>query len=66
MSHLADCYRYTNGTVLCMDDEGVPVAECQGKYVELCQKIKKHADEGTRFYWARWGGLQIPVSKEHW
>lgn len=64
---IAEAYRYTNGNVLCVDDDGAPIPECQGKYAaDLCEKVKKYADGQTRFYWAKWGGVQIPVSKENW
>jgi len=57
--------KFSNGIVLCFDENGEQMPEYQGRYEEVKDKILADAPQSARFFRAVWmvSGGEIPREK---
>ncbi|GAJ00912.1 unnamed protein product [marine sediment metagenome] len=58
--------KFSNGMVMCFDEKGEQVAEYQGRYEKVKDKILAEASQSTRFFRAVWRESIDEIPREEW
>ena len=54
-----ECFIWTNGMVMCLDEEGEKITNCQGFILDVAEKLKTCCDENTKWNLGKYGGLLL-------
>ncbi len=58
--------KFSNGIVLCFDENGEQMPEYQGRYEEVKDKILADAPQSARFFRAVWMVSSGEIPREEW
>ncbi len=61
-----DVIKFSNGMVMCFDEKGEQMPECQGRYEEVKDKILSDAPQSAKFFRALWMVSSDEIPREEW